>query len=158
MLVRSLAVSLLIGLSLVSCGPESTAPPGQATLASPIEAAPSSTFEEPVLGPRRSKAATNLQAAPECDTGNTPVVHLSWTPARDRGTAQKVAVTAFANGFETGQFEVSPRLSPRATKYDWTEVTANGSYQWRVLTRHGSWIGSKISSFIGPSCGVEDYG
>ena len=152
-----LKISLLIGLAAVACGPESSPPSAQA-LPSSAAASPSSSFSEPVLGPRRNQSATGLNAAPQCDPGSEAVVHLSWSPARERGRAQKVAVTQFADGFETDRFTVSPRLAPAASRFDWRGTQANGSYRWRLLTRHGSWVGSRISSFIAPNCGVEDYG
>lgn len=153
-----LVMSLLVALSSLACGGEpdtrsapTAQPPGS-------EISPTSVFSEPVLAPRRNRAATRLQALPECDSGNEPVVHLSWMPARDRGRAQKVAVTQFADGFETGRFEVSERLATNASTYDWLGTRANGAYRWRVLTRYRAWTGSRIFSFIGPACGVEDYG
>ena len=109
-------------------------------------------------GSSPDRSATRLRALPECDGSSSAVVHLSWHPASKRGRAQKVAVTQFADGFETDRFSVSPRLEPDAERFDWRDTNANGSYRWRVLTKHRSWKGSKISSFIGPSCGVEDYG
>lgn len=154
----ALAMSLLMALTLTACGgrPESTTAPTTGAPRSTIS--PTSAFSEPVLAPRRNRAATGLQAIPECAPSGEAVVHLSWMPARDRGRTQKAAVTQFADGFESGRFSVSPRLARSASRFDWTGTSANGSYRWRVLTKHRAWVGSKISSFIGPSCGVEDYG
>ena len=137
--MRRLLLATLVALSSVAGGSQST----QANI-------------ESASGQKRS--ATSLQALPECDGSSSAVVRLSWQPASKRGRAQKVAVTQFADGFETDRFSVSPRLKPRATRFDWRDTNANGSYRWRVLTKYGSWKGSRIASFIGPSCGVEDYG
>lgn len=151
-------LSLLVAISSLACGVEPDTAPAPTSTAPQSQVSPTSVFSERVLAPRRGRAATRLRAVPECDSSNAPVVHLSWKPAPDRGLAQKVAVTQFADGFETDRFTVGPRLAPGASRFNWRGTSANGAYRWRVLTRHRAWTGSKISSFIGPSCGVEDYG
>lgn len=151
-----LVLSLVIALTSAGCGAEPETRPASGP--PPAEVSPTSAFTERVLAPRRNRVATRLEAVPECDPGNEAIVHLSWKPAKSRGRAQKVAVTPFADGFESNRFTVSPRLGPRASRFDWRDTSANGSYRWRVLTKHRAWTGSKTSSFIGPSCGVEDYG
>ena len=148
---------VLFGLISAACAPDPSSPASR-TQEPQLATSPTSSFSEPVLAPRHNEAATELRAEPECDPAGAPVIHLRWSPARDRGRAQKVAVTQYADGFETQRFTVSPRLAPNVSRFDWIGTTANGAYRWRVLTRHGAWVGSKISSFIGPNCGVEDYG
>lgn len=139
-------------------GPATGTPRSKTTGAPPATTAPPRI--PGVAGPAGgSDAASDLKADPECGLGNEAVTHLSWRPATTRGSSQVVVVTAFANGFETGNYQSSPALGPGAAAFDWTDTTANSAYRWRVMTKHGqTWAPSEISSFIGPSCGVEDTG
>jgi hypothetical protein len=163
--------ALLLSLVLLAaaCGSEgptlerqADTPPGETQpppMTTPPMTTPPSVLRGIVGEPGGSGAATRLRGEPECGPGDQPVVHLSWRPARDPGRAQVLAVTAFSNGFETGNFSVSRSLRPRVSTIDWTEVDANAAYTWRVLTRHGAeWTPSKTGGFTGPSCGVADMG
>jgi hypothetical protein len=111
--------------------------------------------EEPVLEPGGPGAATNLQS----EIGCSPVVRkkglarLQWTPAEERGTAQQVVVTIFKDGFETGRFERSERLTPTQSSFVFEQVRGQALHFWRVLTRQSEgWIPSETARFEGPTC------
>ena len=124
---------------------ETTAPPALTTKA-PVELTPAG-------GPG---AASNLRAQPSCNEANRGVVAMRWDPAT-RGGSQRVDVTGFQNGFETGQYESTEELSQSRATWLWGRAPKGGFYLWRVLTRHGSrWTPSEIGRFPGPSCATTD--
>lgn len=103
--------------------------------------------------PGGARAATRLSALSQCAPRVGVSVRLRWTVAVERGTEQRVALTHFADGFETGRFAVSPQLRPAASTFDWRELEAGVFYRWRLFTRHGeTYTPSKIATFRGADC------
>ena len=134
------------GLTIYSPGPSHPAPWGTP--------APPSSLGGPVGQPGGSGAANSLGANPHCASDQPrAVADLSWTVAVSLGDDQRVAVTMFSDGFQTGNYQVSPSLGPGTNGYTWRGVNPGGVEIWRVLTRHGgTWTPSQDSRFTGPTC------
>lgn len=163
-MIRRLALPAvaLLALAAAGCGAvgrSALSSPEGPGLVSPTPGlsspAPARTLEGVIGPPGGSGAATQLTAKPRCEeTGSrTGVADLSWVPAATAGSEQRVALTIFPEGFDTGNFDVSPPLSARATSYTWPKTNPGGAHRWRVLTKHGStWTPSQTSMFIGATC------
>lgn len=109
----------------------------------------------PVLVAGGKRAASNLESQSGCsdDELGKGFVDLKWTPATQRGQEQKLQVTIYREGFETGNFQTSEALSPGRPSYRWSRVEGQAIHYWRVLTRHSDgWIPSETAKFEGPSC------
>ena len=100
------------------------------------------------------KAATDLSAVPSCTPERGGTARLRWSRAAERGEVQRVAVTQYADGFETQRFSLSPDLSADAEAYDWPGGLEPGiQYRWEVLTRHGdTFTRSATATFRGADC------
>ncbi len=82
---------------------------------------------------------------------------LSWTAAAERGSQQRIALTKFADGFTSGNFEISPSLAAEGREFPWRGLNPGGVHFWRVLTLHGEvWTPSTTDTVTGPTC-VADY-
>jgi hypothetical protein len=104
-------------------------------------------------------AATGLHARVGCEPppSRVALADLHWTVAAVGGSEQRVALTIFREGFDTGAFQVSPRLPPDASAYTWRGLNAGGVHHWRVLTRHDqAWTASPTEVVVGPTC-VADF-
>jgi hypothetical protein len=102
--------------------------------------------------------ATSLRAVPACE-GARSIERLSWEPAKQRGSEQRIAVSTREDGFETGVYRVSAALSAGATRYTLRELQPGGVYQWRVLTRHGDrYDTSDTATFDARACAVDSPG
>lgn len=156
-----LAVALL-ALGAASCGAAgrgALSSPQGPDLVSPTPGlgspAPVRTLEGVIGPPGGAGAATQLTAKARCEeTGSrTGVADLNWVSAATAGNEQRVALTIFPEGFDTGNFEVSPALSAQTTSYTWPKTSPGGVHRWRVLTKHGStWTPSETSMFTGATC------
>jgi hypothetical protein len=109
---------------------------------------------EPVGG---RPLASGLTADPECDVtepGRTAAV-LEWVPA-PAGGEQRVEVTAFFRGFETGDFVATPTLPEGRSHYRLLDPEPGARYEWRVLT-HGEdgWTPSEPAAFHGAPCIID---
>jgi type IV secretory pathway VirB10-like protein len=116
---------------------------------------PQVTDAPPPVQQTASGAASGLQASPHCGPAGTrtAAADLSWSPAAEPGSAQKVELSTVQNGFDTGNFQSSPQLSPADASYTWPSVNPNGIHTWRVETLHGSgWLPSATDQFTGPVC------
>ena len=103
--------------------------------------------------PGGARAAIRLSALSQCAPRVGVSVRLRWSVAGERGAEQRVALTHFADGFETGRFAVSPQLSPSASTFDWRKLEPGVFYRWRLFTRHGeTYTPSEIASFRGADC------
>lgn len=106
-----------------------------------------------------SGSAANLQAKVKCsDTElRKGIAELSWTVATETGSEQRVVVTAFRDGFESGKFEISESLPPYQSSLVWNKLEGQTIHLWRILTLHANgWVVSETSEFEGPSC-VADF-
>lgn len=122
---------------------------------SPMPTLPPDVTFLPPGGPR---AATGLQATVECsvDDPSQGIARLSWSVAASPGSEQRVAVTLFKDGFETGQFEITGALPPDQSSFDWTGLHGQAIHLWRVLTLHPEgWVPSETASFEAPTCAVD---
>jgi len=163
-----LALAILVGCAGPS-GPEAGTPSPPPDTRSPVpspspeppptvQPTPPSTEEthppEDIDPPSGGTAATQLRVTAACEQGDPgrSVVTFRWRPAPRRGDVQRLDVTAFLDGFETGRFMSSERLPPGASIYRWEGLEPFG-YRWRVLTRHGdAWTTSRQATFSGPVC------
>ncbi len=158
-MVRLMIGGMVLAGALVAagCGQQ---PATERQVASPTPAATATPVLAGRIGPAGGPgAATALRANPHCEAAGTraAVADLSWTAAPERGTQERVALTKFADGFESGSFETSPPLSADASGFGWRGLNPGGVQFWRVLTLHGDvWTPSAVASFTGPTC-VADY-
>jgi hypothetical protein len=91
----------------------------------------------------------------ECSQENPRrgIARLSWTPARQAGTAQRVEVTVLRDGFATGQLERTAELPAADARLVWDQLHGQAIHHWRVLTLHqDGWVPSESASFEGPTC------
>lgn len=74
-----------------------------------------------------------------------------------RGTEQRVQVTRFADGFESGNYELGPVLGPDVSSFRYEDPQGTAKHMWRVLTRRGdTWAASDSAEFFGPGCIGDD--
>jgi hypothetical protein len=107
-----------------------------------------------VLSSGDTNVATDLNAEARCNlTGSKATGRLVWKPTSAAGNQQRVDITMFRDGFETGNFKsIGPFPAGTADiKLDTGEPGIH--YYWRVstLTREG-WIPSKTERLIWPVC------
>lgn len=92
--------------------------------------------------------ATGLKVAGRCDLSRAPIIDFSWSPAVKAGTEQRLIVTAYYQGIETGTYTVGPALSPSAGSLTGVQTMdyAALSLRWIVATKQttGRWELSKI--------------
>lgn len=120
---------------------------------------PSVPSDVPILPPGGPGAATNLQSTTECSTDQPRegIAHLSWTLARNPGEAQRVDVTIVRDGFERGDFQSSPTLTPDESSFAWQPTSPGLIHAWRALTLHSDgWVPSETGTFQGATC-VADF-
>jgi len=99
--------------------------------------------------------ATELRAEIFCDPAvrHRGLAQLSWTPADPPGEEQRVAVTIFKEGFETGAFEESKPLPPDQASFLLESVQGQAIHRWRVITVTAtSDSPSDTVRFEGPVC------
>ncbi len=109
----------------------------------------------PIVAVGGPYAATNLEAKVDCsvEEPRKGIAHLSWTVALNTGSEQRVEVTIFRDGFETGAFERSGPLPPNQSTLTWKELKGQAIHHWRVLTRISSgWVATETASFEGSTC------
>lgn len=126
-----------------------------ATSHTTLSTAPQTQIPRESLAPGGGgSAATDLEAASECDPDRGVIAQLSWSLASQPGDAQQVALTQFADGFETGRFSLSDKLPASAALYTWSAGLEPGiTYRWEVLTRHGDvYTRSDTATFRGADC------
>lgn len=104
------------------------------------------------------EVATNLTSEPQCDatTPGRTASALSWrAPAED--AQQRVDLTFFFQGFQSGDFVATPTLAPGQTAYLLLDTEPGVQYQWRVLTRtRDEWVSSDVALFRGAVCVVDE--
>jgi hypothetical protein len=106
--------------------------------------------EDPVLDPGGPGAASNLKATCSCspETGE-PVASLSWDPAQNPGSEQRIEVTIY----DWDRADRSSALAADATSFEWTGLHGQAIHEWRVLTlQPEGWVPSNKASFEGPTC------
>lgn len=100
-------------------------------------------------------AATELSAEIVCDptVRRKGLAQLSWTPADPPGEEQRVVVTIFKEGFESGAFEESKALPADQETFLLESVHGQAIHRWRVLTVTAtSENPSETALFEGPVC------
>ena len=74
-----------------------------------------------------------------------------------REAEQRVDLTFFFQGFESGDFVATPTLPPGQTAYLLLDTEPGVQYQWRVLTRAtNEWVSSAVATFRGAVCVVDE--
>lgn len=120
----------------------------------------SSAIDQILILPGRDQdAAGNLQAEMRCDEQQLrkAIARLSWTVAANQGSEQRVAVTIYRDGFETGNYEISEPLPPYQSSLVWDRLKGQAIHLWRVLTlQDEGWVPSVTERFEGMSC-VADF-
>ncbi len=100
-------------------------------------------------------AATELTTRVECSDLERfkSVAYLSWRPAEIMGSEQRIDVTIFKDGFDTGRFESSKTIPPDESSYLLEDVKGQALHRWRVVTLNGNDASvSKIVRFEGVVC------
>jgi hypothetical protein len=113
----------------------------------------------PASAQASSVVATDLQARTECSNTQLRkgIAKLSWKIASNVGSAQRVDVTIYRDGFETGKFETIGPLPPGQSSLVWERLDPGIIHYYRVLTLHTQeWVPSETASFEGPTC-VADF-
>ena len=103
--------------------------------------------------------ALGLEAKAECSQTELRkgIAKLSWKVAATPGIAQRVDVSIYRDGFETGKFETVGSLPPRQSSLVWERLDPGIIHYYRVLTLHTQgWVASETASFEGPTC-VADF-
>lgn len=112
----------------------------------------------PMLSPDGPRAALELSAQPDCVDGEPGrgVVRLSWAPAVEQGSEQRVIATIYRDGFERPAFEASGTLAPGRDSFDLYRLHGQAIHFWKLLTRHADgWVPSAVARFEGPTCPVD---
>ncbi|WP_455210864.1 hypothetical protein [Kaarinaea lacus] len=102
-----------------------------------------------------ANTASELAAQVECSdlVRFKSIAQLSWRPAENAGDEQRIDVTIFKDGFETGRFESSKALPPDITSYQFDDVKGQALHRWRVVTRTGNDVFfSETARFEGVVC------
>jgi len=130
--------------------PQSTEPASTQPLPTTVQTAIPRQSIGPGGGP---PSATGLMARSDCDPEVGAYGQLSWAPAAEAGSEQRVAITQFADGFTTGRFTVSEPLAGDAAQLLWERLEPGVLYRWQVLTQHGDvYAGSETAMFRGADC------
>lgn len=138
--------------------PSTTAPSPTSTTGPSVTSTTAPLSGRPVLAAGGPLAATQLQATATCRQGQPgqAFASLSWVPAAQRGSEQRVQVTIYRDGFERGSFRVGAVLSPDRASSEWEPLEGQAIHYWRVLTLHSEgWRPSESGSFEGPTCPVD---
>lgn len=147
-------LSLLAVVAVQACGSSGGDDPSPAaTAANPQNAGSPGTSSAGAVG-----AATNLSAEIFCDpvASNRGLAEFRWTPADPPGQEQRVDVTIFKRGFETGNFEESKPLPPDDDVFVFESVQGQALHRWRVVTvGAAAEVTSESARFEGPLC-VDD--
>ena len=102
-----------------------------------------------------ANTATELAAQVKCSDLERfkSLAQLNWRPAENPGDEQRVDVTIFKDGFETGRFESSKTLPPDLSSYLFQDVQGQALHRWRVVTMTGSdMVFSETARFEGVVC------
>lgn len=99
--------------------------------------------------------ATELAAQVKCSDLERfkSIAQLSWSPAENPGDEQRIDVTIFKDGFETGRYESSKALPPEESSYQFDDVKGQALHRWRVVTLTGNdTFFSETARFEGVVC------
>jgi hypothetical protein len=111
-----------------------------------------------VLAPGGPYAARQLVDQGWCSTDEPglPVARLSWALPKQRGAFQRVDVTMFRDGFETGRFLTFSELKGDDNELLWRGLEPGINYSWRVLILTGDgWLPSATGRAQGPICPAD---
>jgi hypothetical protein len=128
----------------------------------PIVDSPASSPTPPPdsgVSPVNPGAVTNLQIKIECSRTELRkgIAQLSWKVAQPPGSAQRVEITIYRDGFKGGKFETSGLLPPEQSSLVWEKLEPGIIHYCRVVTLHaGGAVPSEIVSFEGPIC-IADF-
>ena len=109
----------------------------------------------PILSPGGVYAATGLVAKVSRSQTQPAkaIAKLSWRVTNESGSQQRIDITMYWDGFETGKFESVGPLPPGQSSVDLTELEPGINYYWRVLTlTPKGWVPSEMAR-----CAVSVY-
>jgi hypothetical protein len=147
-IVLAIVSILMLGVVVVSSDSNPDPPSNNNPIYLPIVnySPPGSTLEDP-------GAATDLQSRVDCEGPGNAIAELTWALATTPGDEQRVEVTIYRNGFETGEFETSKPLGGDQSSLVWELVETGLNHRWRVLTLQANeWSASETAIFKGPIC------
>ena len=139
--------------------------PAALAIEAPVEMFTPLTPEESqvaVLPAGSAAAAVDLSAVAECHLTKrrAALVGLRWSPvaagqdgALPEGSAQRVEITKFREGFSTGRLEATRRLESAVETVAVDSAETGIYYYWRVLTLTAEgWVPSQVGRFEVPVC------
>lgn len=113
--------------------------------------------ESLILSPGGPGAAISLKAGVRCDPVKvTGTARLSWKVASPPGTQQRVDMTMFRDGFQTGNFMTLGPVPSDQSEMEFNSGEPGINYAWRVLTLTGEgWVPSEPARLPWPACPVD---
>lgn len=114
--------------------------------------------ELPILAAGGPSAAGKLTQQGWCSTDEPglPVARLSWVLPEQPGARQRVDVTMFRDGFETGRFLTFGGLEGDVHEVLWQRLEPGINYYWRVLTlTPEGWVPSATGRCAAPICPAD---
>ena len=106
-----------------------------------------------ILTDNSSGKASDLAVEVKIDGFGDPVVTFHWKIDSAIVKNQRIDITAYLGGFDTGRYETSGLLSGNINTVKTYELKPGLYYSWRVLTKtNKGWISSAIGeSFLSPA-------
>lgn len=144
------SVPTTIGSGPITTAPPPAEPPSTQPLSTTVQTAIPPQFMGPGGG---AQSAAGLDVQTECDPETGVYALLSWLPATEPGTEQRVGITQFADGFSTGRFTASEPIGGDAGSLLWQRLEPGVQYRWQVFTLHGDiYTASETAMFRGADC------
>jgi hypothetical protein len=109
----------------------------------------------PLLPAGAVPGADDLTYTADClDTNpRRGLIALAWAPRGGKLSAQRIDVTQFHEGFETGRFDVSATLAAGVRAISLENPEPGIYYYWRVLSATpDGWVVSPVARFEAPIC------
>ena len=111
-----------------------------------------------LLAPFAAGAAGSLDFVADCIDGNprTRRIDFAWSPSATGALAQRLDISKFRAGFESGRFETTGALDSDRNSATLDMGEPGVRYYWRLLTQlSGGWVPSTIERFEVPICPLD---
>lgn len=113
---------------------------------------------DPIRQTNPALAASALQVHGDCDRVNAglPLARFSWTAAKGYSSRQRVDITPYRGGFDSGKFQTIGVTKGKNPILVWRGGEAGINYYWRVLTATpAGWVASETARYEVPTCPVD---
>jgi hypothetical protein len=111
------------------------------------------------IAPGERSAPSALAYEARCDetTPRASIVSLRWTVAAEEGVlGQRVDISKFPEGFDTGRFETTDLLAPQLATAIVAAPEPGILYYWRVwAATPDGFIASRVERFDAPTCPAD---